>query len=220
VTVLLSGDIIAATGKSDPELVQSGVQFAIDGDDAVEIIDFVHTFVIDGHRDALDRALNAYKPRVIDYTGPIIPSLLWLDEQRIKAPAGSTDLRLLARLGKFCEAEDDEIFRVSPPRIRTNFPDGDGYQSLINLLREGVLGGLAAEKELTLKQLLGEPARVRVQPMEVLVVASADDGDRIARVQSAREFIAERLGPRTFHVIPGCTNRLLQHLTQFGIVVD
>lgn len=220
VTVLLSGDIVAATGKSDPELVQSGVQFAIDDDEDVEVIDFVHTFVITGHREALDRALNAYKPRVIDYNGEITPSLHWLDEQRIKAPAGSTDLRLLSRLAQFCEPEDHEIFRVAPARIRNNFPDGNGYEELISLLRRGVSGGLTAEKELMLKQLLGLPAHVAVHEMEVLVVGSADDGDRVARIESTKEFIAERLGARAFHIVPGCRQKLLDQLVQYGITVD
>lgn len=220
VTVLIAGEIVAAGEKVDPEMIQSGVQFAINVEQDIEIIDFVHTFVVAGHKEALDRALNAHKPRIIDYNGPIQPSLFWIDEQTLRAPMGATDLRLLARLHRFCETEDDESFRISPPRIRTHFGMDDGLHRLITLLREGMVGGLSAERELQLKQLLGEPARGSVQPMEVLLLASADDGDRVARVTGLKDFIAQRLGPRAFQVVPGTLARLTAVLRDLGVAFD
>lgn len=220
VTVFLSGDIIAATGKSDPEVVQSGVQFAIDRDSDLEIIDFTHTFVVAGHKEPIDRALMAHKPRVIDYNGPIVPSLHWIDDKNLHAPLGGTDFRLLARLGRFCEADDDDVFRIHPPKIKAAFGIEAGFARLVQLLREGVVGGLTAERELQLKQLLDDPAKAKVETMEVLVVGSADDGDRIARIQPLNEFVAARLGPRSFHVIPGCTAKLLARLRELGVKVE
>jgi hypothetical protein len=95
-----------------------------------------------------------------------------------------------------------------------------GFERLVHLLREGVVGGLTAERELQIKQLLDDPAKAKVETMEVLVVGSADDGDRIARIQPLNEFIAARLGPRSFHVIPGCTPKLLTRLRELGVKVE
>lgn len=219
VTVLLRGDIVASTGRSDPEIVQSGVLFAVDDPDGRDAIDIIHTYVIAGHEEKLDRALRANKPRIIDYNGPISPSLSWIDTERLKAPIGESDLRTVARLQRFCVAEDDETLRIDPVRIRTNFPEGDGYERLIAVLREGLLGGLSAEREIGLKGLLGRPAEAGVQPMEILMLANADDGDRIARMAGISDFIAQRLGPRAFQVVPGTTTKLVDALKALGFAV-
>jgi hypothetical protein len=219
VTVMLCGDLVAAAGRSDPEVVQSGVLFAIDDPDEREAIDVVHTFIIAGNEEKLDRALRANRPRVIDYAGPIVPTVSWLDDARIRAPGGESDLRTVSRLQRFCVAEDDETWRIDPDQIRDRFPDGDGYDSLIAVLREGLVGGLTAEREIGLKGLLGEPAEASMQQMDVLLLASADDGDRVARIAALQPFIAQRLGPRAFHVVPGTVTRLTEHLRVLGIAV-
>lgn len=216
VTVLLRGDLVASTGRTDPEVVQSGLRHAVDSPDGLDEIDIVHTYVIAGNEDKLDRSLRAYKPRVIDYDGPILPSVHWLDEQRIRAPLGESDLRTVARLQRFCVAEDDETWRIDPDMIRAKFGEIEGYERLIAVLREGLVGGLAPEREIRLKGLLGKPAEAALQPMEVLTVASADDGDRIARMSVLAPFIAQRLGPRAFQVVPGMTTKLVEQLRGLG----
>lgn len=220
VTVFLAGDLVAATGRTEPEVLQSGLEFAIEGDESVEVIDDVHTFVIAGHTDSLDRSLNAHSPRTIDYSGAVVPSLYWMDEERLRAPVGATDIRLLARLQQVCDREDEETLRLAPDRVRSQWGDPAGYERLIEVLRSGLVGGLSAEREILLKRLLGRPADARVEDMEVLVVSSAEDGDRLARISAVSEFIAERLGPKAFHVVPGCTARLTELLRSLGISVE
>ncbi len=219
VTVFVNGDIAAATGRSDPEVIQSGIEFAIEGADQVEAIDAIHTFVAAGYEEHLDRALDAASPEVIDYDGPIVPSLHWVDDERLRAPAGGTDIRTLSRLQKVVIPEDDDVYRVAPDKVRSAFGD-DGYGRLIDILRDGLVGGLSAEREIALKRLLGRPADGRIEPMEVLVVSGDDDGDRVARIESVAGMIAERLGPRAFRVAEGASAELAERLRGLGISVE
>ncbi len=221
VTVFLSGQVIASTGRSDPEIVQSGVAFTVDDEDHVEMIDAVHTFASAGRDEAIDRALTAHRPTIIDYEGAIVPTLYWCDEHRLRAPVGATDLRTLARLQVLCEQEDDETYRLSPPRIRSAAPGGDGLDRVLSVLRAGLVGGLSAEREIQIKRLLGEAAVAHVQSMDVLTLSSEEDGDRVARLSTVREYLATRLGPRAFRVVPGCVKPLREALEALGIdVVD
>lgn len=220
VTVLLSGDLVASTGRSDPEIVQSGVLFAVEDPDGRDAIDAVHTYVVAGHEDKLDRSLRAHKPRIIDYDGPIYPSIHWLDDQRVRSPVGESDLRTVSRLQRFCIIEDDETLRIDPDKIRSIFGEAEGYERLIAVLREGLVGGLTPEREIRLKGLLGKPAEATLQPMEVLMVTTADDGDRIARMTGLAPFIAQRLGPRAFQVVPGTTTKLVEQLKLLGFAAS
>jgi hypothetical protein len=219
VTVFLHGDIIAATGKADPEVVQSGVTFAIDNRDHVDRIDAVHTFVLAGNHDPIERALTAHKPRVIDYNGPIVPSLLWADGDRLRAPTGATDLRIISKLQALCVSEEDETYRIDPARVDAVFGAEEGYARLIDFLRGAMANGLTAERELHLKKSLGHPAQARVETMEVLMLGSAEDGDRVARIADLEPFIAARLGPNAFRVVPGTTSKLLTALKKHAVAV-
>ena len=218
VTVYLNGELVAAAGKTDPEVVQSGVIFAVQRDDEYEVVNDTFTFVNSGYEDDVNRALRAHKPVIIDYDGPIHPSLVWIDDQRLQAPRGGTDLRILARLAPLTVREDDDLLRIDPDLIRKRFPE-DGLDRLITTLRTAVAGGLAAEREFSLKKLLGRPADGRIESMEVLVVTSDEDGDRIHRVAALREFISERLGQRAFRVVPGRTAEFEERLAALGIRV-
>lgn len=220
VTVFLSGDLIAASGRSDPEVIQTGVEFAVQNEDEVERIDAVHTFVAGGHGEALDRALDAAKPVVIDYDGPVVPTLEWLDTDRVRAPLGATDYRTLARLLRVAMPEKDDVYRIAPDMVRSAFGEDDGYREVIDILREGLIGGLSAEREIALKSLLGEPADSAIRTMQVLVVSSADDGDRIDRIESVEDLVAERLGPCAFRVTDGKAKALAEKLRALGIAVE
>jgi hypothetical protein len=218
VTVMLSGDIVAASGRSDPEVIQSGVGFAVEGSDQTEEIDAVHTFVVTGYAEKLDRALTAHRPWIIDYLGPIVPTLSWIDDQTLRAPTGATDLRTLARIQRFCEQEEEQTWRISPERVKKAF-GAEGFVRVVEVLREGVVGGLAAEREFALQKLLGRPAEAKIAAMEVVMVASSEEGDRLARVPNIRNFVVDRLGPRAFQVIPGCASKLVDLLRGLGITV-
>lgn len=220
VIVYLNGSLVASTGRSDPEIVQSGVTFAIKENEHIEIIDDTFTFVVDGYEEELDRALRAHRPREIDYEGTIVPSLQWVDDERVKAPLGATDLRIVAELEPYTEQEDVETFRVDKKKVEKVHPNGGGYDALITLLRKSVAGGLAAEKEILLKSVLGVPADSSVESMEVLMVSSAEDGERIARVTALKPFVESRLGPRAFHVKPGKLQDVIDVLANLGISVE
>lgn len=219
VTVHLHGDVVATAGRTDPEVLQSGLGFAIgEHEDVLQYIDILHTFVASGHEDTVDRALTAYRSRTIDYAGAIAPSLSWVDERRLRAPIGATDFRLLARLARIAEQEDDETFRLEKPRIVASHGE-NGFRHVVDLLRSGLVEGLSPERELAVKHLLGLETRARVEPMEVLIVQSDEDGDRIARLASLRESITQRLGPRAFQVAPGAARRVADALTELGVQV-
>ena len=220
VSVFVSGDMVAASGRSDPEVIQSGVAFAVHDDDQVERIDAVHTFVAQGHADELARALHAAKPTIIDYEGDVVPTLSWVDEERVKAPNGATDLRTLARLQRIAVIDGEATYRIAPDKVRSNFPDDTGFDEVIGTLREGLIEGLSPEREIALKSLLGEPAGSRVESMQVLLVSSDDDGDRIARIDSVAAFISDRLGPRAFQVKKGKAKKLAEALRKLGIAVE
>ncbi|TVR02917.1 MAG: hypothetical protein EA398_06695 [Deltaproteobacteria bacterium] len=220
VTVFVHGDIIAAGEKTDPEVVQSGVRFAVDREGDIESIDIEHTFVSSGHGDALDRALTAHAPRVIDYCGPIVPTLRWVDDVRVLAPIGGTDLRTLARLQRLAIDEGDGVHRIDPDTILQHFPEGDGYAYLVQVLRDGLASGLSAERELTLKELLGQAVTGTIDDMKVLLVESDEDGERVARVADLDGCIEARLGPRAFHVKPDCIGRVVDVLDRLGVRIE
>ncbi|MFT6397063.1 MAG: hypothetical protein ACJAYU_001809 [Bradymonadia bacterium] len=220
VSVFVRGDMVAASGRSEPEVIQSGVAFAVHNDDEVERIDAVHTFVAGGYRDELARALHAAKPTIIDYEGEIVATLSWIDEERVSAPNGATDLRSLARLQQIAVLDGDATYRIAPDKVRSNFDGDQGFLEVISTLRDGLIEGLSPEREIALKSLLGEPAGSRVESMQVLMVSSDDDGDRIARIQSVSIFIEERLGPRAFKVEKGKAKKLAEALRKLGIAVE
>ena len=220
VTVFVNGDLVAATGRSDPEVIQSGVEFAVQNDDEVERIDAVHTFVAFGHGEALERALDAASAIVIDYDGPVVPTLHWAGDDKVEAPNGATDLRTLARLLRVAVNDGEDVYRIAPDKVRSNFGEDDGYREVIDILGEGLVGGLSAEREIALKSLLGEPADSRIESMEVLLVSSDDDGDRIDRIESVSSFVDERLGPRAFRVASGKSKKLADQLRKLGIAVE
>ncbi len=220
VTVFLNGDLVCSTGRTDPEVVQSGVQFAVQNDDEVEGIDIIHTYVSAGHAEALGRALHATRATIIDYEGPVVRTLEWVDEERVLAPVGATDLRTLARLLRVSEGEGEGVFRIAPDKVRSNYGDDLGYEEVISILGDGLIGGLSAEREIALKGLLGQPADSKIQTMQVLLVSSADDGNRIDRIESVADFISERLGPRAFRVVDGASKKLADKLRKLGIAVE
>lgn len=219
VTVFVQGSLVASTGRSDPEVVQSGVLFAVPGDDQTEVVNDTFTFVVDGHPEALDRSLRAHDPRVIDYDGELAASLEWVDDERLRAPRGGTDLRVLCRIGDLTTREEDEVLRVDPKRIEEGIGLEEGTQKLFDVLRQAVVGGLEASREFSLKKLLKSPAQSDIQAMEVLVLANDRDGDRVARVESLQPFIHARLGPRAFHIAPGKTDELSSALDALGVEV-
>lgn len=219
VTVYLSGDLVAASGKADPEVVQSGVLFAVPGEDETEIINDTFTFVNEGHPEELDRSLRAHKPAIIDYEGDIHPSLEWQSEDTLRAPRGATDLRVLARISRLARRDDEETLVIEPKRIKKTFGAEDGIAQLFEVLRKAVAGGLSAEREFALKKLLELPAASKVEAMEVLVLQTAEDGDRVARIEALKEFIAERLGERAFRVVPGKVDALHAKLDELGVRV-
>ncbi len=220
VTVFLCGDLVAATGKSDPEIVQSAVTFAIEGEDNVERVDGTFTFVNQGFPEELDRALRAQKPEQIEYTGPYYPSLVWIDDERLRAPLGATDLRILSALERISVVEDENIYRIAPDKVRSEYGEDEGYEQVIRVLRDGVAGGLAAEKEIMLKSLLGRPADASIETMDVLMVTSGDDGDRVDQIKSLEKFIEQRLGPCAFQVKKGQVEKLAKALRGLGIAVE
>lgn len=220
VTVYVHGDIVGATEFSDPEIVQSGVEFVVDGSDESERIDAIHTYVGTGHLEALKHALTAHKPRVIDYDGPIEPSLHWIDDERIRAPLGATDFRLIARLRRVCEQEDEETFRILPNRVLSEWGKANGFDTLRGILRQGVVGGLTAEREIALKRLLGAPMQGVVATLTVLTMPSADDGDRVNGIQGIDKLVARRLGPTAFEVADGALPKLIALLESLGIHVE
>lgn len=219
VTVYVQGDLVASSGRSDPEIVQSGVLFAVPGENQTEVINDTFTFVTAGHPEELDRALKAHRPSVIDYDGELEPSLEWMDEQRLHAPRGATDLRVLSRVERLTVREDEEVLRVEPKRIKQKVGLEPGIHMLFSVLRDAVVGGLAAEREFTLKQLLEHPASTRVESMEVLVLQTNEDGDRAARVEAIKPYILERLGERAFRVAPGKVKELSAALEELGVKV-
>lgn len=219
VTVYVQGDLIAAAGKSDPEVVQSGILFAIPGDGETEVVNDTFTFVTAGHPEEVERAMKAYRPAIIDYDGEIHPSLEWLDDQRLRAPRGATDLRILSRVDKLTVREEEDVLRIDPKRIRQQVGLPEGVRVLFSALRKAVAGGLAAEREFAVKKLLDQPATSHVEAMEVLVLQTAEDGDRVARVAALKEYIVERLGERAFRVVPGRAEALLGHLETLGVKV-
>jgi len=217
VTVYVQGDLVASAGRSDPEVVQSGVLFAVPGEDQTEVINDTFTFVTDGHPEALDRALRAHKPRVIDYDGPLSASLEWIDEERLRAPRGATDLRVLCRISDLTVREEDDILRVDPDKIESGVGLEKGIQRLFDVLRAGVVGGLEARREFSLKKLLKNPASSDIHTMEVLVLKTDEDGERVARVEALKPFLQARLGPRVFHIVPGRADALAEALTELGV---
>jgi hypothetical protein len=221
VTVFASGDLVAASGRSDPEVIQSGVEFAVQSNGEVERIDAVHTFVDAGHTEALERALNAARPRVIDYDGPVVPTLEWVETGRVRAPNGATDFRSLARLLRIADSEEDDVYRIVPARVTEVFSDADdGYREVIDILRQGLVGGLSAEREIALKGLLGEPAAGSVRTAQLLLLESDDDGDRVARIDSVQSLIERRLGPSAFQIRSDKMDDLVSALRALGINVD
>lgn len=220
VTVFVNGDLVAASGRSDPEVIQTGVEFAVQDGDEVERIDIVHTFVAGGHGEALDRALDAARPVVIDYDGPVQPTLEWIETDRVRAPLGATDFRTLARLQRVAIPEKDDVYRIAPDKVRSTFGEEEGYREVIDILQKGLIGGLSAEREIALKSVLGEPADSAIQTMRVLLVSSADDGDRIDRIDAVSDLIDERLGPSAFQVSDGKADELADLLRSLGIAVE
>ena len=220
VTVFAHGDIVGATETGDPEIIQSGVEFVVEGSPELERIDAIHTYVGTGSVEELTHALTAHTVRVIDYDGPIEPSLLWVDAERLRAPTGATDFRLIARLQRVCEQEDDEVFRILPKKVRAVWGEQSGYDTLISLLREGLLGGLKAEREIALKRLLGTPVSGSIQPMHVLVVDDDADGERVAGIDELDGMVSRRLGPRAFEVREDSLDALVARLTELGIDVE
>lgn len=219
VTVYVQGDLVAAAGKSDPEVVQSGVLFAIPNESETEVVNDTFTFVNAGHPEELDRSLKAYRPATIDYDGEIYPSLEWLDDQRLRAPRGATDLRILSRVDRLTVREEEDVLRIDPKRIKQQVGLPGGVDVLFAALRKAIVGGLAAEREFAVKKLLDQPATSHVESMEVLVLQTAEDGDRVARVAGLKEFIVERLGERAFRVVPGKAELLLTQMEGLGVKV-
>lgn len=217
VTVFLHGDLVAATGKADPEVVQSGVIFAVDNRDHADRIDAIHTFVLGAYSEGVDKALTAFKPRVIDYNGPVVPSLIWAEADRLRAPNGATDLRILSTLQSVAVYEDDDQYRLDIKKVNAVFGDDDGYASLIDFLRSSMASGFTPERELHLKKALGQPAKAKVETMEVLTLLSAEDGDRVARIADLQPFIVTRLGPSAFRVVPGTITKMVTVLTKLGV---
>ncbi|MCB9521512.1 MAG: helicase-associated domain-containing protein [Myxococcales bacterium] len=221
VSVFVNGDLVASSGRSDPEVIQSGVEFVISNADHVERIDAIHTYVAAGHIEALERALDAAKPRVIDYDGAVVPTLEWVDESSVRAPIGATDLRSLAGLLRVATAEGDDRYRIDPDLVRKSFgSEAAGFDAVVAILRDGLIGGLSPEREIALKGLLGRPADGRIGKMEVLLLGADDDGERVGRIDSVAPFIAERLGPRAFRVAPGKAKELAERLRALGIAVE
>lgn len=220
VTVYLAGDLVAAGPKGDPEILQSGLVFAIDREDDVEKVGLDFTFVSAGPRETLERALTANQPMVIDYTGPIVPTLRWVDEERIEAPVGNTDLRTLSRLQRYCVDEGGGLFRIDRGTLEKRCSEGEGYQRLLELLREGVVGGLSPERELTVKTLLGQPATARIARLEVLLIGSDEDGERVARCAALQPLLKERLGPRAFCIRGEEREAVLAQLAELGVRTD
>jgi hypothetical protein len=212
--------MVAASGRSEPEVIQSGVTFAVHDDEQIERIDAVHTFVAQGHSEALARALHAAKPTIIDYEGDVVPTLAWIDDERVRAPIGATDLRTLARLQQIAVQDGEATYRIAPDKVRSNFPDDTGFNEVMGALRDGLIEGLSPEREIALKSLLGEPAGSWVESMQVLLVSSDDDGDRISRIDSIAVFIEDRLGPRAFRVKKGTAKKLAEALRKLGIAVE
>lgn len=219
VTVYVQGDLVASAGRSDSEVVQSGVLFAVPGESQTEVVNDTFTFVTSGHPEEIERALKAHRAATIDYDGDIYASLEWLDENRLRAPRGATDLRILSRVEKLTVRDDEDILRIDPKRIKQNFGLADGVDILFTTLRKAVAGGLEAEREFSLKRLLEQPASSRVEGMEVLMLQTAEDGDRVSRVAALREFVVERLGERAFRVVPGRTEALMVALETLGVKV-
>jgi len=217
VTVFLHGDLVAATGKADPEVVQSGVVFAVDNRDHTDRIDAIHTFVLGAYSDGVDKALTAHKPRIIDYNGAIVPSLVWAEADRLRAPNGATDLRILSKLQSVAVHEDDDQYRLDVKKVNAVFGDDDGYAALIEFLRSSMASGFTPERELHLKKALGQPAKAKVETMEVLTLLSAEDGDRVARIADLQPFIVARLGPAAFRVVPGTIAKMVTVLTKLGV---
>lgn len=219
VTVYLQGDLVASSGRSDPEIVQSGVLFAVPAENQTEVINDTFTFVSSGHPEELDRALKAHRPAVIDYDGELSPSLEWIDDQRLRAPRGATDLRVLSRVNALTLREDEDVLRIDPKRIKQAVGLEEGIHQLFGVLRGAVTGGLAAEREFALKKLLEHPASTRVESMEVLVLQTDEDGARAARVEALKPFVLERLGARAFRILPGKVKELSEVLEAVGVKV-
>lgn len=220
VTIYVRGDLVAATGRSEPEVVQSGVLFAVPDQEQTEIVSDTFTFVSEGHPEELDRALRAHRPQVFDYSGPLIPSLEWIDDVSLRAPRGATDLRTLCRLRKLTVQQDDDVYTVEVERMRKSVGLTEGTQLLFSVLSDGVVGGLEASREFSLKKLLENPAESKIGTMEILVLDTDEDGERVARIDELSAFIERRLGARAFHIKEGKAEALEQKLHELGVNVS
>ncbi len=219
VTVYAYGSLIAAGGPSDPEVVQSGLRFAVEDDDRIEIVNDTHTFVVAETEEDVGRALQAHNPTTIDYTDEIVPTLTWIDDQRVYAPVGATDLRTLSELIRLATEEEPGVFKIAPDKVRSTYGDEDGFRELIALLKVSLIEGTSPEREIGLKRLLGKPADAAISSAVVLRLSSDDDGDRIENIGSLAAFIVDRLGPRAFTVKAGSEKKLAKSLRQLGISV-
>jgi hypothetical protein len=113
--------------------------------------------------------------------------------------------------------EDDDQYRLDIKKVNAVFGDDDGYASLIDFLRNSMASGFTPERELHLKKALGQPAKAKVETMEVLTLLSAEDGDRVARIADLQPFIVARLGPSAFRVVPGTIAKMVTVLTKLGV---
>ena len=116
--------------------------------------------------------------------------------------------------------DGEATYRIAPDKVRSNFPDDTGFNEVMGALRDGLIEGLSPEREIALKSLLGEPAGSWVESMQVLLVSSDDDGDRISRIDSIAVFIEDRLGARAFQVKKGTAKKLAEALRKLGIAVE
>ncbi|MFT4703180.1 MAG: hypothetical protein ACI81R_000869 [Bradymonadia bacterium] len=219
VTVFVHGDVVGSGDSSDPEIVQSGVEFVVNSQDDIERIDAIHTYCVAGHVAALEHALTAHKPMVINYDGPIVATLHWVDDERIRAPLGATDFRLISRLRRVCEQENEEVYRILPAKVKSVWGDDTGFEMLVETLREGVVGGLVAEREISLQRLLGAPIAGSLHEITVLRVPTPAEGDRIAGISGLDQFVTERLGPTAFEVRASAVSKLVTALSDLGIDV-
>ena len=220
VTVYAYGNLISASGPSDPEVVQSGLKFVIKDENKIELVNDIHTFIVNDTEEEVQRALQAHNPIIIDYTKDIVQTLSWIDEQRVFAPVGATDLRTLAELILIGTEEERGIFKITPKKVFAAYGKEKGFDKLITLLQNSLIGGTTPEREIGLKKLLGIPSTANIKNVTLLRVSTDNDGDRIQQIEELAPFIIERLGARAFTIRANMKKKLVEHLRQLGISIS
>lgn len=182
-------------------------------------------FLPQTHIDYLDRMLDREGGLLIDYLGPLQPSLQFVDRMVVELDLERTDIVTLSELERIGEVLDTvraprRHIRLRAADIASRWPQ-DALDEVLNFLRPRVIGGLPAEQEIVLRTSLGQQIEaLAAAPRVVVNFPDEAIADLVASIPRFVETIEERYGPRAIAVDVDEADHFLDQLEELGIEVD